>query len=283
MGANSAIIGTVDIQAGSIYVSSGSGLLNAANIKLSGAAASLSLNADATVAKLEGATSTAQVNISGASTRTLTVAQSSNTTYAGKFVKSGTASVLLSKSSTGTLLLTGDNSGMLGAAGNSTTVSGGKLIGGSANAFGGGGSFANTVNVGGAGTIGSSTGATVLIGGNLSLASGSKFAFDLAGGNTTLSVAGNQLGAFNYTVDLTGLTGAGSYTLMSVAGATKAALGFTGGTLNNGVGGYTWTSIGWSGNDLVGIVAVPEPGTCALFGIGSAMVLFGYRRNRRKI
>ncbi len=114
---------------------------------------------------------------------------------------------------------------------------------------------------------------------DFSLTSSAHLAFDLTSGFTAtqILVAGNQLGSGTYTVDIYnggGFTN-GTYTLMTVTGATNAA-GFTLGTLPSG---YEASTLSWNSNKLT-LNAIPEPSVGLLLGLGGIAALLLRRKTR---
>lgn len=279
--ANAILAGNTDIQAGALTYNAGT-MTNAA-IKVSGTGQFV-LNGSPTIAKLEGTGNTVLLGTTGSS-KSLTIAQTADTTYSGNFVGGGSGGnkdLTIVKNSSGTLLLTGDNSGMLkAAAGTAVTVSGGTLTAGSNNALGGGGSFGNNVSVGASGRLGVANQANASLN-NLTLATGSKFLFDLTGAasttDTQLLIGGTWTGTGNYTIDLLGTTGlaAGNYTLIDMTtSSTIGAAGFTQGT------GWGSNTLSWT-TDQVILTVIPEPTTWALLA-GSLTTVVIFRRRRRNL
>lgn len=284
MASNSVVTGAMEVKSGSF--SSGSGAVTNLNLTMSGAGTVTHNNGNGMgLASLSG-TNPNSLIVSAPNSgtpRALQLTQTSSTTYAGK-LKGGntnnTSTLQLNKYGTGTLTLTGDNSDMARSNNATTlTVSNGVVIGGSANALGGGSpySFTNTVVVQALGTLGVNNTANVLVG-NLSLSNGAKFVFDLTGASsftdTQLLVSGAWTGSGNYTIDLLGTSGlaAGTYTLLNSI-STIGASGFTKGT-------------GWGENNLsndsnnIYLEVVPEPTTVAMLGL-SGLALAAYRLRRR--
>ena len=112
------------------------------------------------------------------------------------------------------------------------------------------------------------------------------------GNTSTLSLTGTDtfLGS-NVTINFANLnsgtmaTGT-PYTIIS--GLETAGTWSVGSQLGGLVLDTSYGNVGSNGLDFTGGVlsaqfsAIPEPGSWVLFGLGSSMVLYGYRRNRRK-
>jgi len=141
-----------------------------------------------------------------------------------------------------------------------------------------------TVNAGGHVAPGASA-STLTLTGNLTLASGAKLDFELAGpaasdsiamSSSTLILGGQQFSDFAFT-PLPGF-GPGTYTLIDAAAIT----GSLGATRDGTVGGLPAT-LATSGSDLV-LTVVPEPSTLVLLGMGAAGVLeLVWRRRKRTV
>lgn len=191
----------------------------------------------------------------------------------------------LAKAGAGSLVLSGDNSFSGGV-----ELSGGTLVGRSANAFGSGnvvvlgGTLAGQAriggdlrNLGGLVALGEDSIATLTVLGSFEQSSGAALAFDVGlGAADWLSVAGNAVLGGTLQLNLSGEAAPGSFTLLT-AGHLSGA--FTSVEISGLGAGYN-SQLYYDGDSLrFEITAVPEPQTYALLLSGLALLLYRRRRS----
>jgi autotransporter-associated beta strand protein len=272
-GGASRIISTVTLDGGTLDMTSGT-MTNITNFNLqSGTLKNLAqFNAGATVTK----------------------STSGTVAYEGTIAYTGTTNV-----SEGTLRVNGNLSS------SKVTVASGATLAGS-------GTIGQTITVAAGGNLAPGNSAGLLTTGSISLAGGADLTMEING--TTAGTQHDKL-AVTGAVNLNSDSGLGADLVLSLGFAPStvgqtfnlisndgadAIAGFFG-SINGGAFGpgntfnltYNSASYGFQlfyngeglsttgGNDLVlSLIVIPEPGTCALFGIGLCAVLFASRRRR---
>lgn len=244
-----------------------------------------------TIGSLAGAGTVDLFNGTG---RTLTVNQTTNTTFTGLLTGSGSSLV---KTGSGTLTLAGTHTFT-----GSTTVSAGRLLVnslldgtpvyvGSGATLGGSGRFGDLVTFASGAHLapGNSPGTTTFSDG-LTLGSGTILDFELGTVSDLIRVSGGTLAGPAGTGGLTlNLTNAGgfapaTYTLFDFSGATLSDFSATDFTLGTRIAGYDY-SFALTGSTLQLIAtasAIPEPSTYALLAGAGALTLGLWRRRRRR-
>ncbi|MFZ4599882.1 MAG: autotransporter-associated beta strand repeat-containing protein, partial [Terrimicrobiaceae bacterium] len=245
-------------------------------LNLSATAGASATSQDLTIASLAGAGNV--VNSAGvAGTATLTINGSATTTFSGTIKDGGyngrTAGlVALTKEGSGTQTLSGTNT-YTGA----TTVSAGTLLLSSTGSIAAG--SAVTVQTGAA------IGGDGTISGNLTLASGAKFVFDL--NDNPLTVGGTFALDSTFGVDDLVTSSLGVIDWSTVTVGTYTLIGtsfvFNSGNIENFGLVNAYSSGGkqmYFANGSLDLVVVPEPATWLLLA-GSLTVLMASRRRRR--
>jgi fibronectin-binding autotransporter adhesin len=300
--------GLFDIQAGKIGLPSGTSVNGAPSVNLA-AGGTLSLGTGfsggtATIGNLSGS-GTVDTAFGGSNdTRTLSVDQSSDTTFSGTLADAPTGSRVLAITKTGSAKLTLDGSGSYTFSG-ATTVNAGTLLVNGSLANTSGVSVASAATLGGSGSIGGPTSildggilspgtspGTLTITDTLSLAGTSILSFEIDATDPSSSVLNDLI---NGVTDLTlggtlNLTGSGDFSAVT-QGTSWRLIDYTGGLTDNtlAIGTAPTLAAGLSFSvdtataGQVNLVVVPEPTTLALAGCGlAAAALAAYHRARRR-
>jgi autotransporter-associated beta strand protein len=291
---NTAFVGSVSVNAGTLQLIGTASALNSSNVVSVAAGATFDINGNnQTIAGLDGGTGT--VTEGASSVQTLTLGGSGTYSFGGTITASSPARMIIVKSGSGTQTLTGASDYAGG-----TTVSGGSLfvnnttgsgtgtgavaVSNSGTTLGGTGKIDGTVTINSGAKILGGTGAsasgTLTVNNSLTLNSGSIIELALAGSGAHSTLAH---------------TGAGSISFQSSQMFTFIDLGATTGSYDNiitGVAtsgvttGWTITNAGWTGsfsydgfgNIDLNLIAVPEPSTWVAGALALGAVLYTLRR-----
>ena len=303
----STLSGTARVTAGQLTVGAANLLADTVSVVVDGGV--LSFNGSDTIGSLAGTAGTVAIGANS-----LTVSQSSTTTYAGAVTGNGT----FTKTGSGILTLTGNAAAYAGATqvqagtvvvngslGGSVDVSLGATLSGTGT-IGGNASIAGTQAPGGAGVVGTQT-----INGNLTYAAGSILSWDLFANNASLgsydqiSVPNGDLTFSGATAVAMSFNGAGSAVAWSnsfwnvsrswlvqdlgtgvmnnfsnLSISSQNWLDSTGAAFNTARPGSSF-SVTQQGQDMLITYVVPEPSTIvALIGGLAGVAGFSIRRRR---
>jgi len=285
---------------------------NAVDVYLTAGSVSLNANA-ATIVRLSGTTGNITRSTNGAG-GTLTLNQTQNTTFGGRFANSNNT-LNFTKDGAGTFIMNGSDNHQLGGPAMLNVTAGSFYLGGSLAEVGTG-----TLNVASGATFGGTvvTSKTLILGAANSIITPGMATLDLSenvenhAGVLTLAngITGANGGTFNFymdedagglvnsLIDITGgtVTLAGTktvnlfglnagllqtgvaYTLFDADGAASRIAGWDlGWTLNGNTTGLDVDSFGFVGNELQ-VVFVPEPATGALILLGALALAVRRRR-----